>query len=141
MSAGVDRPAPFRRTFIVAASALAVSAVLTVLVSLVVAPRLPGGPGLAGFLIIKLFTSTFNVLVLLALTGAYVSLYRDLPNRFTLSLVVFTVALLFYALSSNPILFLLIGFTRVGVGLSVLTFLPDLFASVAIVVLLYQSYQ
>lgn len=88
---------------------------------------------------IKLFVTTFNAVVLLALLWNYLTVYRDLPNRFTLSLLLFCVALLLYAVSSNPLLPLLVGF-RHGATLGPFVFLPDLFAGFAVVVLLYQSY-
>lgn len=114
---------------------------LTVLFSrFFIGPRIDHRPRLAFLLSIKLFVSTFNIVVLLALVATYVSLYRDLPNRFTLSLIVFSGALLLYALASNPVVQLLFGF-RGGVSLGPFVFLPDLFAGVAIVVLLYQSYK
>lgn len=88
---------------------------------------------------IKVFLSTFNLVVILALGWAYLSVYRSLPNPFTRSLLVVTLALFFYALASNPVISLLFGYR--GLGLGPFTFLPDLFAAVAVVVLLYQSYQ
>lgn len=88
---------------------------------------------------VKLFVATLNVVMLLALLWNYVAIYRDLPNRFTLSLLLVTGALLLYALSSNPLLALLMGFSH-GATLGPFVFLPDVFASIAVVVLLYQSY-
>lgn len=88
---------------------------------------------------IKLFVTTLNVVVLLALLWNYITVYRDMPNRFTLSLLLFTVALLLYAVSSNPLLPLVLGF-RHGTALGPFVFLPDVFASIAVVVLLYQSF-
>lgn len=51
--------------------------------------------------------------------------------------VVFCVALLLYALTSNPVVVLVLGFRPLA--FDPLTFLPDLFAAVATVGLLYQS--
>src|SRR6056297_1048279 len=65
--------------------------------------------GMESVLRIKLFVTTLNVVVLLALLWNYIAVYRDLPNRFTLSLLLITVALLLYAVSSNPLLPLLLG--------------------------------
>jgi len=88
---------------------------------------------------IKLFVATLNTVVLLALLWNYVTVYRDIPNQFTLSLLLFSVALLLYAISSNPLLPLVLGF-RHGTALGPFVFLPDIFASIAIIVLLYQSF-
>lgn len=98
-----------------------------------------GPPELLVFLVrVQLFVTTFNLVLLLALTGSYVSLYRDLPNRYTRSMLVLSLALLLYALSSNPYVSLLFGFApRPDLGPFV--FLPDLFVGLAIVVIFYQS--
>lgn len=88
---------------------------------------------------IKLFVATLNSIILLALLWNYLNVYRDMPNRFTLSLLLFTVALLLYAVSSNPLLPILLGFSH-GATLGPFVFLPDIFASIAVVVLLYQSF-
>ncbi|SFR51990.1 hypothetical protein [Halogeometricum limi] len=117
--------------------------VLVALVATVFTPVLAGRPvdlRLPMLLRVKLFVSTFNVALLVALAYNYVRVYRDLPNPFTMSLVVFTLALLLYALTSNPLAAVLFGF-RPTVSIGPFTFLPDLFAAVAVVVLLYQSYR
>lgn len=66
-----------------------------------------------------------------------------LPNPFTRSLLLFSVALLLYALASNPLVWILLGFRRglLGLGIGGFAFLPDLFAAVAVTVLLHQSYR
>ncbi|MFB6125423.1 MAG: hypothetical protein ABEJ59_05640 [Halanaeroarchaeum sp.] len=138
------RRAAARRVAVVVGIALVASAA----VSLLVEPQVRGpgmGPGAmhpagTAYFQARLFISTFNVVVLFALTGSYLGLYRELPTRFTGSLLLFSVALTLYALSANPAVQVLFGF-RGGTGLGPFTFLPDLFASVAVVVLLYQSYQ
>lgn len=126
-----------------------VAAVISGLVALLVDPQLVGGMGremgqrtYAFELVteVRLFLSTFNILLLVVLAWSYLMVYRDLPNRFTFSLLLFTVALLLYAVVSNPAIHLLFGY-RGGPGLGPFAFLPDLFAAVAVTVLLYQSFQ
>lgn len=92
------------------------------------------------FLSIKVFISSFTLILLTVLLWNYISIYREMPNRFTLSLIIVSLALLLYALFSNPFVPLILGF-RHGVGLGPFTFLPDLFAATAVIVLLYQSYE
>jgi hypothetical protein len=128
---------PLTRTATLVAVALVVSLVVAFLFDSVVGPRLIDRPRLALVLQVKLLVTTFTVVLLVALAGTYASLYRELPNPFTLSLVVFCLALLLYALTSNPVVVLLLGFRPLPFG--PFTFLPDLFAAVATVVLLYQS--
>ena len=129
------------KTGAVVGIAAVISGVIALSVSL---PNLgipPHAPpvGMESVLRIKLFVTTLNVVVLLALLWNYIAIYRDLPNRFTLSLLLITVALLLYAVSSNPLLPLLLGF-RHGTTLGPFVFIPDVFASIAVIVLLYQSY-
>ena len=128
---------PLTRTATFVAVALVAALVVAFLFSSTVGPRLFDRPRLALVLQVKLLVTTFTVVLLVVLAGTYASLYRDLPNPFTLSLVVFCVALLLYALTSNPFVLLVLGFRPTPLG--PFTFLPDLFAAVAVVVLLYQS--
>jgi hypothetical protein len=86
---------------------------------------------------VKLFISAYTVVLLAVLTGTYARLYRELPNRFTPSLLAFTAALLLYALTSSPLVSLTLGY--LGSGLGPFTSLPDLFAAVAVTVLFYES--
>lgn len=125
------------------------AAIISASVALLLDPQLIGGMGRGmgreihafDFVIqIRLFLSTFNVLLLFALVWSYLVIYRDLPNRFTFSLLLFTVALLLYAVASNPAIHLLFGY-RGSPALGPFAFLPDLFAAVAVTVLLYQSFQ
>jgi hypothetical protein len=127
-----------RRTVLVVGLALLAALVVTVVVSIALS-RTPLGdrPLLALLVRVKLFVSTFNAVVLVVLVATYAGVYRDLPNRFTRSLVLFSLALLLYALSSNPLVWVVFGFRTGGIG--PFTFLPDLFAAVAVVVLLHQS--
>ena len=88
---------------------------------------------------VKMFFSTLNILLIGVLLWYYSTIYRDIPNRFTLSLIIFSAALLLYALSSNPLVHQTLGFR--GTGLGPFAFIPDLFATLAVIVLLNQSYE
>ncbi|MDR5655710.1 hypothetical protein RH831_00750 [Halodesulfurarchaeum sp. HSR-GB] len=124
--------------------------IISALVALLVEPQHVGGMMGPGMMRppqdmgvetdIRMFLSTYNVILLLALTWSYLVVYRDLPNRFTGSLLLFAVALLLYAMASNPAIHVLFGF-RGGPELGPFAFLPDLFAAFAVTVLLYQSFQ
>ncbi len=125
------------------------AAIVSAAVALLFDPQLVSGVGRAmghrapGFELVtqlRLFLSTFNGLLLLVLAWSYLTIYRDLPNRFTFSLLLFTVALLLYAMASNPAIHILFGF-RGSPTLGPFAFLPDLFAAVAVTLLLYQSFQ
>lgn len=92
------------------------------------------------FLDLRMFLSTYSSLLLVVLMASYLDMYRRLPNRFTITLGLFTTALFLYALSSNPAVHILFGF-RGGPGLGPFLFVPELFTAVAVTLLLYQSYQ
>lgn len=100
----------------------------------------PSRPPLPGPLIVKTFFSTFTTVLLIMLLLTYVRIYRGLPNRFTLGLLGFIVSLMLYALTANPLIALLFGF-HPSVTLGPFTFLPNLFASVSVIILLQQSYK
>lgn len=101
-------------------------------------PRGPLPPLIETLLRIKLFFTTLNLLMLVALMGVYGNLYRDLPNKYTRSLILLSLSLVLYGFTSNPLVQIVFGFhPRPDIG--VFGFLPDIFVGVAIVVLLYQS--
>lgn len=87
---------------------------------------------------LETFFTSFNFLLVLGLTAIYAALYRELPNKYTVSLLLLSLALLLYAFTSNPIVHLLVGF-RPRPNIGAFVFVPDLFVSIAVVVLLYQS--
>ncbi len=87
------------------------------------------------FYIAKTVISSVNLTLVIILLGTYVSLYRKTKSEFVVGLIVFALVLLFYTLVSNPIVVYLAGFRAFGLGPFVM--LPDLFASLALGVLLY----
>ncbi len=84
---------------------------------------------------VKTMLSTINATLLVLLLATYVDLYRKLKSEFTLGLILFSLILLLYAVSSNPLLQQFFGFW--GIGLGPFAMLPDLFTTFALVVLLY----
>ena len=85
----------------------------------------------------KTAISTVNSVLLLGLLAIYVDIYRKTESEFTLGLIIFCVALLLYAVTSNPWVHQLLGYR--GSGLGPFAMLPDTFTLVASVVLLYLS--
>lgn len=130
-----------QETVAVVGIAAIISAIVTLTTSLSALGLPTHGPpiGIETVLQAKLFVTTLNTIILLVLFWNYIAVFRDLPNRFTLSLMLFTLALLFYAVSSNPLLPIIMGFQHAAT-LGPFLFLPDIFASIAVIVLLYQSY-
>ena len=87
------------------------------------------------FYTVKTVISTINVTLLVFLLAIYIDMYRKLRSEFTMGLIIFSLTLLLYALSSNPIMQSIFGFR--GAGLGPFAMLPDLFTSIALAVLLY----
>ena len=83
----------------------------------------------------KTILSTINATLLISLLLTYVGMYKKLQSEFTVGLIIFSLILLLYALTSNPLLQTLFGFW--GFGLGPFAMLPDLFTTLALVVLLY----
>jgi len=84
---------------------------------------------------VKTVLSTINATLLVFLLATYIGIYKKLQSEFTIGLIIFSLILLLYALSSNPLLQWLFGFRAFGLG--PFAMLPDLFTTLALAVLLY----
>jgi len=91
------------------------------------------------FYIAKTVISSVNVTLVIFLLGTYISLYRKTKSEFVIGLIVFSLVLLLYTLVSNPIVIYISGFRAFGLG--PFAMLPDLFASLALGVLLYLTWK
>jgi hypothetical protein len=85
----------------------------------------------------KTVVSTLNVTLLVFLLLIYISIYSKTRSEFTIGLIIFSLILLLNALASNPFVVWFFGFRPFGLGPFAL--LPDLFTTVALIVLLYLS--
>jgi len=98
----------------------------------------PPPPGdIEVFYTVKTVVSTINVTLGIILLLTYIEIYRKTKSDFTVGLIIFSMILLFYTLTSNPIMQWAFGFRAFGLG--PFAMLPDLFACVALSVLLYLS--
>jgi hypothetical protein len=84
---------------------------------------------------VKTILSTINATLLVFLLATYVDMYKNLKSEFTIGLILFSLILLLYALSSNPLLQWIFGYRAFGLG--PFAMLPDMFTTLALVVLLY----
>jgi len=94
-------------------------------------------PDIELFYTIKSIISTVNVSLTLILLFIYVDIYRRTKSQFTIGLIIFSLILLFYTISSNPFIQMLFRFRAFGLG--PFAMLPDIFAFAALLVLLYLS--
>jgi hypothetical protein len=89
------------------------------------------------FYVIRTVVTTVNATVATVLLAIYLSIYRKTGSEFTVGLIIFSTVLLLYAVTSNPFVQMVFGFRAYGLG--PFAMLPDLFACVALSVLLYLS--
>jgi hypothetical protein len=99
----------------------------------------PRDPSVIGdielFYKIKTILSSINATLLVFLLATYVDMYNKMKSEFTIGLILFSLILLLYALSSNPLLQWIFGFRAFGLG--PFAMLPDLFTTLALAVLMY----
>jgi len=128
---------PRRKTAFVTGAGLLLALLATLALGLFPSPPVDI-PAIFVFIVrVQVFVTTFNFVLLVALLWTYVSLYRELPNRYTRSLILLCIALVLYALTANPVVHLLFGFPPLGGSPFIV--IPHAFVGVAIVVLFYQS--
>lgn len=90
-------------------------------------------------IIIKVFFTSLNIILLTGLVVNYMKIYREMPTSTSRSLIIFSASLLLYALASSPLIRVLLGFETITVG--PFTYLPDMFASLAAIIILHESYK
>ena len=86
---------------------------------------------------VKAVLSAINVALLVILLVIYLGVYWDTRSEFALGLVIFTLAMMMYAITSNPLMQMAFGFTASGLG--PFAFFPDLFALIALLILLLNA--
>ena len=89
------------------------------------------------FYTMKTVVSTVNVTLVIILLITYIDIYQRIKSTFTVGLIIFSLILLLYTLTSNPIMQWFFGFSAFGLG--PFAMLPDLCACVALSILLYLS--
>lgn len=90
-------------------------------------------------LLVEIFLSTFNVVLLSALSANYFKLSRELATSMTRSLLIFSSALTTYAVLSSPVTHYLLDIGPISIG--PLTYVPEIFVAIASLTLLYQNYK
>jgi NADH:ubiquinone oxidoreductase subunit 2 (subunit N) len=121
--------------------AIGITAIITGLISIVLAQNAIFSPSrtLQTAMLLKVMFTSINIVLLLGLTANYLKIYRDMKTPISRSLAMFSSALMLYAVSSNPLIHVLMGFDIISVGL--FTFLPDIFVTLAASIILRESYR
>ncbi|MEM1586384.1 MAG: hypothetical protein QXX99_04935 [Candidatus Bathyarchaeia archaeon] len=94
-------------------------------------------PDLELFYTARSIITTVNVTLVLILLMVYMDAYKKTGAQFALGLIIFSLILLLYTLSSNPFIQMLFGFRAFGLG--PFAMLPDMLALIALIILLYLS--
>lgn len=102
-------------------------------------PNIPPRGDIELYYTIKTVISSINATLLVILLLTYIDIYRKTKSGFTIGLSIFSIILLLYALSSNPLVHRIFGFGAFGLG--PFAMLPDFFTFVALVILLYLTYK
>jgi hypothetical protein len=97
--------------------------------------RIPSPDELRTYFMLRTIISTVNTGLVIYLLIIYIGIYLKTRARFTVGLIIFTVTLLLYAITSNPFLHVMFR----PYTLSLFDALPELFTTIAVVVLLYLS--
>jgi hypothetical protein len=97
--------------------------------------RIPSPDELRTYFMVRTIVSTVNAGLVLYLLIVYVGIYLRIRAKFTAGLIIFAITLFLYAITSNP----LVHFLFPPYTLNLFDALPELFTTVAVVVLLYLS--
>ena len=86
----------------------------------------------------RIIVSSINILLYGYLTYFYIRLYLENESKFSLGLTALSIALLIYSIASNPYT-LQLTWRRDPLWMGVFNFIPDVFATVAAVIMVYLS--
>jgi hypothetical protein len=102
-------------------------------------PQPPGPPpgDNESYYNIKVVLSVVNVTLLISILIIYIGIYREIRSKITIGQILVILALLAYAITSNPALQLAFGYRAEGLG--PFAMIPDLFAAIALAILLEMS--
>lgn len=89
------------------------------------------------FMMVTTAASFANTIMASYLLVIYITLYRKIKSEFTMGLIVVMFVLLLYAITANPFVHVLFGFQEIGLGPFVV--IPNVFTTIALIVLLYLS--
>ncbi|HUV54638.1 MAG TPA: hypothetical protein VMW03_05490 [Candidatus Krumholzibacteriaceae bacterium] len=86
----------------------------------------------------RIIVSSVNILLYGYLTYFYIRLYMDNKSKFSLGLTALSIALLIYSIASNPYI-LQLSWRRNPIWMGVFNFIPDVFATLAALIMVYLS--
>jgi hypothetical protein len=84
---------------------------------------------------IRTVLTSINATLLVFLSVTYLDMYQKIKSEFTIGLILFSLILLLYSITSNPLVQGLFGFRAFGLG--PFAMLPEMFTTLALAVLVY----
>ena len=84
---------------------------------------------------IRTVLTSINATLLIFLLATYIDMYKNIKSEFTFGLIVFSLTLLLYALTSNPLLQWLFGYRAFGLG--PFAMLLEMFTTLALAMMIY----
>lgn len=97
--------------------------------------KIPSPDKLRTYFMVRTIISTVNAGLVICLLITYMEIYMKTRARFTMGLIIFTVTLLLYAVTSNPLVHIMFGPYTPGFFEA----LPEMLTTIAVVVMLYLS--
>lgn len=130
----------YLKPWLIVTIVLIITVLATVWAVLNLPPPPPASPPDFPFIFtLKTILTSVNATLLIILLIIYLDIYHLTRSKFTLGLVIFSLALLLQVLSSHPLLHQLFGFRGADLGLFFM--LPDVFTLIASVMLLNLAYK
>jgi len=86
----------------------------------------------------RIIVSSINIILYGYLTYFYIRLYTENESKFSLGLTALSLVLLIYSVSSNPYI-LQFSWRRDPIWMSAFNFIPDVFATIAALIMVYLS--
>jgi hypothetical protein len=84
----------------------------------------------------RIVISGLNIILYTYILAMYVQLYQETKSKFSMGLVALSSVLLIYSISSNPIVLFYLRGTEPA-WLNIFNTLPDVFASIAAIIMIY----
>ena len=91
------------------------------------------------YITFRIIISTLNMVLYGYILYLYAQLYNETRSKFSLGLMSLSAVLLIYSVTSNPLLFFVFRGYGTQIWFNVFNVIPDVFASIAAVILIYLS--
>ena len=91
------------------------------------------------YITFRIIVSTLNMVLYGYILYIYAQLYNETKSKFSLGLMSLSAVLLIYSITSNPLLFFVFRVSGTQIWYNVFNVIPDVFASIAAIIMIYLS--